>query len=270
MELNIFKLFGQVAGIGGLALAILFLIFRDIINKKVFKTMSATQSYKIFRMIIVFLFVIALAGIVAWVYSGSIQQEKTIDSGSVINLDSIITFKEIKDANQKMNALDLNVTQDSLKLRFRSVEFKIDEVPIYVNKNIPAAELKTSIINYLNLEKYIQYNGSTPLQDILWKVYINNNQIQDEQQSLASLGVKNNDWVSLGTSIVLFKKNISDTLKIPNVRIPDSIIRNIRPMNVNTNLIDSHNIQAPTSNISDSNRSIRRRLNGQVIPRINR
>lgn len=270
MELNIFKLFGQVAGIGGLTLAILFLIFRDIIKKKVFKTMSATQSYKIFRMIIVFLFVLALVGIFSWVYSGSFQGKKADNSGGVINLDSIITFKEIKDADQKMNALDMNVTEDSLKLRFRSTEFKIEEAPIYVNKNIPAAELKTSIINYLNLEKYIQYNGSTPLQAILWKIQINNNPIQDEQQSLASLGVKNNDWVSLSTSIVLFKKNISDTVKIPYVRIPDSIIRNIRPMNMNSNLIDSHNIQTPTTNASDSNRSIRRRLNGQVIPRINR
>jgi len=260
MELNILKLFGQVAGIAGLALGILFFIFRDIIQKKIFKEMNSLQSFKIIRLIIVSLFLLSVLGIIAWVYtstaSNPVNNPKT--------LDSLVTYKPIQNIENKINQFDLNVQEDSIKLRFRSHEFHIDSAPFFASKSMMISQLKNSIINFFDLEKNMQYHGDVIPQDVLWKVFINNLQIEDEQQTLAALGVKNNDWISLGAALVLMKMNIPDTVSIPRVKIPDSVIRSIKPATINTH------IQTLPQKTLDSTREIRKKLNGQTVPRIHR
>lgn len=67
------ELFGRVAGIGGLGLGVVMLVFRDIISKKIFPQLSRQHAYELLRLIIILTFVLALSGLVAWVVSGKIK-----------------------------------------------------------------------------------------------------------------------------------------------------------------------------------------------------
>jgi hypothetical protein len=62
------KVVGQVAGIGGIALGVLMLIFREVIRKNIFPNLAQIQAYRIIRLVVVLTFLIAASGVAAWVY----------------------------------------------------------------------------------------------------------------------------------------------------------------------------------------------------------
>lgn len=62
------KVLGQVAGIGGLALGVLLLIFREVVRKNIFPNLAQAQAYRLIRLLVTFTFITAIAGIAAWVF----------------------------------------------------------------------------------------------------------------------------------------------------------------------------------------------------------
>lgn len=68
MDYGILKTVGQVAGLGGLAIGMSILVFRDIIRKTVFQNLKRDQAYTIIKLIIGASWTVALAGIGAWAY----------------------------------------------------------------------------------------------------------------------------------------------------------------------------------------------------------
>lgn len=93
MDTEILKIVGQVAGIGGVALGVFLLLFRDVIRKNIFPNLSKVQGYRLLMLIIILVWTIALAGIGAWAYvktlesrSGNKDQPKEYQlSGIVID-----------------------------------------------------------------------------------------------------------------------------------------------------------------------------------------
>jgi len=65
---DILKTVGQVAGIGGLALGVLLIAFRDIVRKKIFPKLPPAEAYRLLRLITVAVWSVAIVGILAWVY----------------------------------------------------------------------------------------------------------------------------------------------------------------------------------------------------------
>jgi hypothetical protein len=68
MERDILETAGQIAGLGGLALGVLLLVFRQIIAKAIFPTLTKGHAYRLLRLMTVLVFVVAIVGIGAWVY----------------------------------------------------------------------------------------------------------------------------------------------------------------------------------------------------------
>jgi hypothetical protein len=68
VEAEILKTVGQIAGIGGLALGVLLIVFRDIIRKNIFPRLPAAEAYRLLRLITVAVWTVAIVGIIAWVY----------------------------------------------------------------------------------------------------------------------------------------------------------------------------------------------------------
>ncbi len=66
MNTELIKTVGKIAGIGGLALGVLLIVFREIIRKKIFPQLTKEQAYKLLVLIVVFVFIMAIVGIVAW------------------------------------------------------------------------------------------------------------------------------------------------------------------------------------------------------------
>lgn len=65
---ELFKTLGAVAGLGGIALGVLLLVFRDVVRKKIFPTLTREQGYSLLRWIVVLTFGAAVVGICAWGY----------------------------------------------------------------------------------------------------------------------------------------------------------------------------------------------------------
>ncbi len=75
MDIDILKTFGQIAGIGGLALVTFLILFRDIIRKKIFPTLKKEDAYRLLRLIAILISIITIIGIGAWVWSENNSNE---------------------------------------------------------------------------------------------------------------------------------------------------------------------------------------------------
>ena len=67
MNIEILKTLGAVAGIGGIALGVLLIIFRDVIRKNIFPTLGKTHAYQLLRLIIILAFSAGVLGVIAYV-----------------------------------------------------------------------------------------------------------------------------------------------------------------------------------------------------------
>ncbi len=70
MDAQVLKIVGAVAGIGGIALALFFWLFRDIVRKNIFPKLTTDQAYKTIRLLMILATVVALAGIASWAFAG--------------------------------------------------------------------------------------------------------------------------------------------------------------------------------------------------------
>ncbi|MCU1732302.1 MULTISPECIES: OmpA family protein [unclassified Pseudomonas] len=68
MEAETIKFIVQIAGVGGLGLAVFLIIFREVIRKNIFPQLQNEHSYRIILAMLSFTFVIALAGLGSWVW----------------------------------------------------------------------------------------------------------------------------------------------------------------------------------------------------------
>lgn len=66
---QILEVVGRIAGIGGLSLAVVLLIFKDVIRKNVFPMLTQEQAYQILNRIVVLVTVVAIIGILSWLVS---------------------------------------------------------------------------------------------------------------------------------------------------------------------------------------------------------
>jgi hypothetical protein len=71
MDSNLFKVAGAVAGIGGIALAAVVFIFREVIRKQIFPQLTKHQAYNLLNRIILLTFVIGAMGIGAYVVTAN-------------------------------------------------------------------------------------------------------------------------------------------------------------------------------------------------------
>ncbi len=76
MNSTLLETLGAIAGIGGIALGVLLLLFRDVIRKNIFPNLTRDQGYRIIRLFLILTFLIALAGIVAWAWSITSSKEE--------------------------------------------------------------------------------------------------------------------------------------------------------------------------------------------------
>jgi len=91
MELSLVKTLGQIAGIGGLGISLVIIIFRDIIRKNIFPKLSKKDSFKLFKLIIILSWSIALLGILTWTFlEKNIKMDKTNNNDTINYLKSTI------------------------------------------------------------------------------------------------------------------------------------------------------------------------------------
>ena len=68
MDSSLVENLGKIAGIGGIALGVFLLLFKEIIRKTIFRTLTKEHSYKAIRLILLLIWSVAISGILAWLY----------------------------------------------------------------------------------------------------------------------------------------------------------------------------------------------------------
>jgi hypothetical protein len=68
MEPELFKTLGGIAGIGGVALGIVFLLFRDVIARSIFPKLTQAQGFKLLRLLTVAVWSIGVIGVLVWAF----------------------------------------------------------------------------------------------------------------------------------------------------------------------------------------------------------
>lgn len=84
METKIIETVGLAAGVGGVALGVLFLVFRETLRTVLLPKLSRPDAYRMIRLIIGATWSVAVVGLLswAWVESGGppIAPEKSVDT----------------------------------------------------------------------------------------------------------------------------------------------------------------------------------------------
>ncbi len=112
-ETNLIKKLGKIAGIGGIALGVFFLLFKEIMSKNIFPMLTNEQAYSLLSNITVFVFIIALVGIVAWVFTTtpnkgiSFEQYKTHLDEKEKEIRKLIVAAERDSQKQKELKIEL-------------------------------------------------------------------------------------------------------------------------------------------------------------------
>lgn len=69
VEVEVLATVGKIAGIGGIALGVMLLLFRELIRKSIFPTLKKADAHRLLRLIVVLVWSVAIAGIGAWVWA---------------------------------------------------------------------------------------------------------------------------------------------------------------------------------------------------------
>ncbi len=86
METELLKTVGQVAGVGGVALGSLFLVYREMLRKALLPKLARGQAYRLLRLITLTAWSVAIVGLLTWGWvearSASNNPLQTTDVGS--------------------------------------------------------------------------------------------------------------------------------------------------------------------------------------------
>lgn len=127
MSYTFFEILGKIAGIGGLSIGLVLVIFRQIIAKNIFPILYKDQGYKLLRLMIILTFSIALIGILAWLYSDYLKNKK---EDSNVKLVDITQSTSDSSARNKANEDTTTEKESSVSLSQFDVKQKNDTTTI--------------------------------------------------------------------------------------------------------------------------------------------
>jgi ABC-type antimicrobial peptide transport system permease subunit len=91
MNSDILKVLGQFAGIGGVSLGVLLIIFKGIIAKNIFPTLRREDAYNLLKLISILVWTVTIIGILSWVLMS--YKEKSSEQGYAIPRASLLEDK---------------------------------------------------------------------------------------------------------------------------------------------------------------------------------
>lgn len=104
MNTELLKAVGQIAGIGGLALGVFLILFKEIIRKNIFPKLNKEHAYRLISLISILVWSVAIVGVLGWIVLK--YQEKTL-------VDAEVPVKKITSTNQKTFGDNSHIITDS-------------------------------------------------------------------------------------------------------------------------------------------------------------
>jgi len=214
MENELLKTLGQIAGIGGLSLGVLLLLFRDVIQKQIFSTLTKQQSYKLIVLFLILVWLIAAIGISAWVWveinsksTAEITKVKFNQDVSITNADNVNGDKVMGDKVERKIILQGKPVSGKISLSTFTINNKLCDYieyrlnsskqfwpknaePVWVKYKGGKVELYGKVFDsYEEAEKYgdilrVNYNHYSFTSETSHKIYFERlNEINEKKEN---------------------------------------------------------------------------------------
>lgn len=148
---ELFQTLGKIAGLAGISIGVLLVIFREIIRKNIFPNLNNEQAYKIIRLVIILTFLISLICIFFWFIPQVINPIKRID---MINATDTINVE----TNVDRVTIALNTQYEKLK----AIDVFYDEDNGQFDLKLQNNSNNTVFISKIRLKIYYSYNWGRP------------------------------------------------------------------------------------------------------------
>jgi tetratricopeptide (TPR) repeat protein len=136
MDPAILRTVGEIAGIGGISLGVVLILFRDVIRKSIFPMLGVSEAYRLLRLIIILAFLIGVLGLAAWVVTKHDASKPTLTSvtniGTIQNEFLTVTGQPLNDPELKKlieQALELTA-QGNAKASIPLYQQAIQKAPL--------------------------------------------------------------------------------------------------------------------------------------------
>lgn len=172
MEPQLLKMLGGIAGIGGIALGVFLLLFRDVIRRKIFPKLTRAQGYRVILVFMVLTWSVAIFGVAAWWKNSSRvappgDEKKLLSLAASIwkvDLDTkgaLVATREFPGAPGDIPAASLNALADWVSSQLGLTERK-DAPNIRLKVHIPA--------DLTNQKPLIQRTPEGKMEILLWNI----------------------------------------------------------------------------------------------------
>jgi len=100
--MELMKIVGQVAGLGGIALGMFLIIGRDIVRKNIFSSLTKEQSFKLINTLIILTWSLAAFGVAGWLYlevnnkNNSVKIQTGIHNEGTLTVEGDLSVKGSK------------------------------------------------------------------------------------------------------------------------------------------------------------------------------
>lgn len=187
METKLLSTLAQIAGIGGIALGVFLLIFRDVIRKRIFPTLTRQQAYRLLVLALVLSWSVAIAGIVAWLVVSANGGAKPV--AETLQINATLWGVDLDTKGRVVASTELMVEEGSAigrddleKLaRWLELELKLSDLPA-----APPAKLTIRVPADPGLDPpSVRRSPEGPLDVMMWMVSGSKARIPLDQEALA-------------------------------------------------------------------------------------
>ncbi|BFP39473.1 hypothetical protein FGF1_03180 [Flavobacteriaceae bacterium GF1] len=203
----------------GFGLLIFLLLFRSFIKNQIQKLRRDAGEKFIFRLLnyitLVIILLIVLGFLLEYIKIDGEREKKVAEDENktqgieklkeslmekaLAQEEKLFKFLPIEGLDEKVNALETdNSAKEGIELRFKSKEWEID-CKFKVDDSLSLFDLKQKLIGHFDLKGSLELveeeNALSPM--IIWNIHLNNLIIDDESQTLKSVGARNNDLITL-------------------------------------------------------------------------
>jgi hypothetical protein len=122
MDVQIFRTLGGVAGLAGLAIGMIVLLYREIVRKNVFPTLTKRHSYRLLRNIAILSWSIAMFGILCWVWSTAVlhRSQPAAADAAVVPEEPLVVAGTVVDQSTNMGIGQATIVVDEQNASFVS------------------------------------------------------------------------------------------------------------------------------------------------------
>ena len=206
------KELGVIAGIAGIALGVLLILYRDVIRKNIFPTLTKDQGFKLLILILLLVWSIAIVGIGAWFFGKGDETEKNGEANKIIYqgyVEDSITKKPIKKAAIRLFLSDL----EKQLYTDNEGQFKFILPPI---QGTYEGRLSIEHAEYEPYEKYISLGAILPLEHLLMdKKNADGSTEPSSPDSLTDLAVSASGQSQVREEISKIKKDTDSSEEYP-------------------------------------------------------